>query len=92
MSGSASFQRVRKLTASLLAATGKLAEAAASLKALIVQSGEHHYIQYQLQARLALCEVEAKTDPAQARVHAKALENDAASMGFGLIARKARAV
>ena len=78
--------------ARVLAATGKLAEAVASLKTVIAQSKEHRYVQYQLEARLALCEVEAKTDPVSARMHAKALEKDAASKGFGLIVRKARAI
>ena len=48
-------------------------------------------MRYQLEARLALCEVEAKTNPASARADASALEKDATSKGFGLIARKALA-
>jgi hypothetical protein len=36
-----------------------------------------------------MCEVEAKSDSALARAHAKTLSREAASRGFGLIARKA---
>jgi hypothetical protein len=55
-----------------------------------------HVVSYRTQSpppgvRLA-CEVEAKTDPASARAHAKTLEEDARSKGFGLIARKALAL
>jgi len=39
-----------------------------------------------------MCEVEAKTDRAAARLHAKALQEEANSRGFGLIARKAGAL
>jgi hypothetical protein len=49
-------------------------------------------VRYELEARLALCEIEAKTDPATARAHAKTLEEEARSKGFGLIARKALAL
>ncbi|MBZ5598609.1 MAG: winged helix-turn-helix domain-containing protein [Acidobacteriia bacterium] len=74
------------------AATGKLAEARESLKPVLAETGKHNFIRYQLEARLAMCEVEAKANPASARIHAKALENEAKSKGFGLIARKALAV
>src|SRR5262249_46142730 len=73
-------------------ATGKLAQARESLKTVLAETGKHNFIRYQLEARLAMCEVEAKTNPALARIHAKALEADAHSRGFGLIARKALAV
>jgi hypothetical protein len=49
----------------------------------------HGNIRYQLEACLALCEVEAKTDPTGARARAHTLEEQARSKGFGLIARKA---
>ena len=45
--------------------------------------------QIEIEARLALCEVEAKTDPTSARVHSQALEKYAAARGFALIAHKA---
>jgi eukaryotic-like serine/threonine-protein kinase len=74
------------------AAIGKLAEARESLKAVIAETRKHSNLRYQLEARLALCEIEAKTDPGSARAHAKTLEQEARSKGFGLIARKALAV
>jgi tetratricopeptide (TPR) repeat protein len=74
------------------AAIGKLAEARESLKAVIKETRKHSNLRYQLEARLALCEIEAKTDPGSARAHAKTLEQEARSKGFGLIARKALAV
>lgn len=74
------------------AAMGKLAEARESLTTVLAETGKHNFIRYQLEARLAMCEVEAKANPASARIHAKALSNEAKSKGFGLIARKALAV
>ena len=59
---------------------------------MIAETTRHSNLRYQLEARLALCEVEARTDRASARVHAKTLEQEAKSKGFGLIARKALAV
>jgi DNA-binding winged helix-turn-helix (wHTH) protein/tetratricopeptide (TPR) repeat protein len=82
----------RIANARVQAAVGKFAEARESLKTVIVEAGKHRNLRYQLEARLALCEIEAKTDPASARAHAKALEQEARSKGFGLIARKALAV
>jgi DNA-binding winged helix-turn-helix (wHTH) protein/tetratricopeptide (TPR) repeat protein len=76
----------------LLAASGKLPEARQSLKNVIAETTRHSNMRYQLEARLALCEIEARSDPAAARVDAKALEGEARSRGFGLIARKALAV
>jgi tetratricopeptide (TPR) repeat protein len=70
-------------------ATGKLSQARRILEAAIADSGKHNYVHYQLEARLALCEVEAKGEPAAAQLHAKALEKDAQARGFSLIARKA---
>jgi tetratricopeptide (TPR) repeat protein len=71
------------------AALGKPAEAQQSLQTIIAETAKHGYVRYELEARLAFCEVEAKTDPAAARAHAKALEKQASPKGFGLIARKA---
>jgi len=74
------------------AAVGKVAEAQESLKAVIAETRKRSNLRYQLEARLALCEIEARTDPASARAHARTLEQDARSKGFGLIARKALAM
>jgi len=59
---------------------------------VIAETIKHGVVRYELEARLALCEIEAKTDPATARAHAKTLEEEARSKGFGLIARKALAL
>jgi len=74
------------------AAMGKLSQARESLKGVIAETGKYKFLRYQLEARLAMCEVEAKADPAAARVRAQALAHEAQSKGFGLIAHKALAV
>jgi tetratricopeptide (TPR) repeat protein len=78
--------------ARIKAADGKSGEALRSLQALIVETAQHKNVRYQLEGRLALCEIEAGADPVSARAHAKMLEQDAATRGFGWIARKAHAV
>ena len=74
------------------AANGRLSSARQSLNSIIADSIRHDYVHYQLEARLALCEVEAGSDPNAARMHAKQLEQDARARGFALIARKATTV
>ncbi|HEY6253615.1 MAG TPA: hypothetical protein VI685_26965 [Candidatus Angelobacter sp.] len=71
------------------AATGKLAEGRKTLNGVIAETSKQGYLQYQLEARLALCQLDAKTDPAAARLHGQALAKDASAKGFALIARKA---
>jgi len=71
------------------AAVGRPAEARQSLQTIIAETAKHGYLRYELEARLAFCQVEAKKDPVAARAHAKTLEEQASSKGFGLIARKA---
>ncbi len=78
--------------ARVLAASGKLSEARQALQAVVIETTKHNYVRYQMEARLALCEVEAKTDPAAARTHGRILEKEARAKGFGLIARKALAL
>lgn len=78
--------------ARIQAATGKPAAARRTLDAVLADTRKYSFVRYQLEARLAMCEVEAKTDPAIARIHAKSLQNEAGSKGFGLIARKALAL
>jgi hypothetical protein len=53
---------------------------------VIAETTRHGVVRYQLEARLAFCEIEAKSDPATARAYAKTLGEDARSKGFGLIA------
>lgn len=72
----------------LQTAMGQFAAAQESLQTVLAGASKHNYVRYELEARLAMCEMEAKTNPATARVHAKILERDATSKGFGLIAQK----
>jgi eukaryotic-like serine/threonine-protein kinase len=74
------------------AAVGRLDQARQSLNTIVAQTTEHGNIRYELEARLALCQVETKTDPGAARAHAKTLEEQARSKGFALIARKAAGI
>jgi tetratricopeptide (TPR) repeat protein len=74
------------------AASGKFTEAQRSLKDLIAETTRRRNVRYELEARLALCEVEAKANPNSGRAEARVLEKDANTMGFGLIARKAHAI
>ena len=78
--------------ARFLAATGKIAEARESVNRVIAETAKDGNKRYELEARLALCEIEAKADPATARAHAKDLQKEAQARGFGLIARKALAI
>lgn len=73
-------------------ATGKVAEATKSLHAVLAEAQKHNYVHYELEARLALCEIEAKTDRSAARAHEMALEKQAQARGFGMIARKSAAL
>jgi eukaryotic-like serine/threonine-protein kinase len=57
----------------------------------LAEARKRGYFGVELQARLAMCEIETRNDPALARLHAKSLEDDAKSRGFELIARKAEA-
>jgi DNA-binding winged helix-turn-helix (wHTH) protein/tetratricopeptide (TPR) repeat protein/TolB-like protein len=74
------------------AARGELAQARESLQAVLAETGRTGFVRYQLEARLVWCEVESKVNPASARAHAKTLEADARTRGFGLFARKALAL
>jgi DNA-binding winged helix-turn-helix (wHTH) protein/TolB-like protein len=80
------------VNARFLAATGKSAAARASLGGVLADATKHNYVHYELEARLALCELEARTNPAAARSHSKALQKDASAKGFALVARKALAL
>jgi len=77
------------------AASGKrsdLAEATKSLEATLAQAMKSGFAGYQLEARLALGEIEMKSgNPSAGRDRLEALEKEAKAKGFGLIARKAAA-
>ncbi len=74
------------------AAMGKFAEARHSLETVIAETAKQSNIRYHLEARLALCEIEARTNPSSSRAHARTLEKEASSKDFRLIARKAHAL
>jgi tetratricopeptide (TPR) repeat protein len=72
------------------AATGGTAEAVKSLQATLAEATKYGFLGYQLEARLALGEIEIKSGQAAAgRARLEALGKDANAKGFLLIARKA---
>ena len=76
----------------VLAARGKLAEAKKNLAVTFEESRKYGFLGYQLEARLALGEIEMKSRRnAAGRACLQALERDARAKGFLLIARKAAA-
>ena len=73
------------------AAGGKTTEAVAALDRLLAQSRELHLAGMQIEAGLALAEADARRGDKQAgRNRARAVEQEAQRMGFGLAAAKAR--
>jgi hypothetical protein len=78
--------------ARLTAANGEVSEARKALNGVFADATKQGQTRFQLEARLALCELDAKTDPGAARVHSQALAKDARSKGFEQIARKALAL
>jgi serine/threonine protein kinase/tetratricopeptide (TPR) repeat protein len=78
--------------ARLQAAVGKTGEAIKLLEDAIEQARKAHILPFQLEARLALGETEIKSSNSTVgRVDLKALEQEARSKGFLLIAREAAA-
>ena len=77
-------------TALVRAATGATPEAIKTLNAIVAEATTYGYLSYQLEARLALGEIEMKSGRTVAG-HSRlaALEKDATAKGFLLIARKA---
>jgi len=76
--------------ARVAAALGKTAEARRSLEDVFTKATTKGWVEYQLEARLALGEIEMESaNPAAGRARLGALEKDGAARGFGLIARKA---
>jgi tetratricopeptide (TPR) repeat protein len=73
----------------VLAASDKSAEALPQLEALLTEAKKYGYLGYEYRARLALGEVEMKSGKATARrARLAALDKEATSTGFLLIARK----
>lgn len=78
--------------AKIHAALGKTVEAEGSLKNTVSDATEKGYLGYQLEAGLALAEIQMKSTAQPAvRQRLGALEHEAKTKGFGLIARKAAA-
>lgn len=78
------------IAAQVKAARGKPADALAQLQAPLAQATSRGVVPYEFEARLAMGQIEMKSGNASAgRAHLQSLHKDAASKGFGLIARQA---
>ncbi len=73
------------------AAAAKFAEARKILTSTLAGAARYGYAGYELEARLALGEVEMKSGRAAGRARLEELEKEAKARGYGLIARKAAA-
>ena len=62
------------------------------LASIVSEARRRGYFGIELEARLLMCEIEARNDQGLAQLHANVLKRDARSRGFELIARKAQAV
>jgi eukaryotic-like serine/threonine-protein kinase len=62
------------------------------LTSVLSEARRRGYLGVELQVRLLICELEGKDDPALASLHRKALETEARSRGFELVARKAHSL
>jgi hypothetical protein len=83
---------VEIVSAQVRASLGKPAAARESLKATLAEAKKYGFIRNELEARLALGEIEMTSGQAVAGLaRLEAVEKDAAAKGFGLIARKAAA-
>lgn len=79
--------------ARLRVAQGEADLAARRLKDGLLEATKYGYLGLQLEARLALAEIEARSgNPAAGRTRLLALGQEASAKGFGLIARKAKDV
>jgi len=77
-------------SAKVRASMRNVAEAKKSLKATLADAKKYGSISWELESRLALGEIEMKSgDSVAGRAYLKALEKDAKSHGFALIARQA---
>jgi len=81
--------RNRRVELSVAIAAGHVRAATQSLETALGEATKRGFVPHQLEARLALGEIEAKSAAGRARL--EALEKDAAAKGFVLIARKAAA-
>lgn len=81
----------RIITARVRATQGHEAEAERMLQAAFTESAKRGFVPLELESRLALGEIEAETGRSNGRSLLAALEKDAASRGFSLLAGKAAA-
>jgi serine/threonine protein kinase/tetratricopeptide (TPR) repeat protein len=72
------------------AKSGKTSEALRSLESLLASAHKSGYGLYELQARLAIAEIETQSGAATARDHLSALEKDARQRGALLVANQAQ--
>jgi DNA-binding winged helix-turn-helix (wHTH) protein/tetratricopeptide (TPR) repeat protein len=84
--------RVRLLNTSASPNSSERRLASKQLASIVAEAGRRGYFGVELEARLLMCEVEARNDPALVRLHAKVLADDARVRGFELIARKAQGI
>jgi len=83
---------VEIVSAQVRAAVGKPADARESLKATLAETKKYGFVRPELEARLALGQIEMKSGQTIAgRARLEALQKDARVKGFGLVARKAAA-
>lgn len=79
-----------KFAIAAAAANSKADEAKRSLQAALRDAIKHEFFDYQLQARLALGEIEGKSGQnALVRTHLRQLQQEATAKGFGSVAQKA---
>jgi serine/threonine protein kinase/tetratricopeptide (TPR) repeat protein/TolB-like protein len=76
--------------ASVKAKTGQVAEARKELESTLAETRKYGYLSYELQTRLALCEVELAAGDATAHARLSALETEAKAHGLLLVANQAR--
>ncbi|HEY6944262.1 MAG TPA: protein kinase, partial [Candidatus Acidoferrum sp.] len=80
------------IAARIRAASGNSAEAIRRLTAVLAEANKTGFVAHQLEAQLALGEIEMKSGKSAAgRVHLAAIEKESTQKGFLLIARKASA-
>jgi len=80
------------ISARIRASLGKAKAAKQDLRAILGEATKYGFIGYQLEARLALGEIETKSgESAAGRVRLDALERDAKARHYNLIARRAAA-
>jgi tetratricopeptide (TPR) repeat protein/TolB-like protein/predicted Ser/Thr protein kinase len=72
------------------AKNGQVPEARKELEAVLAETRKYGYLSYELQTRLALCEVELAAGDATAHARLSALETEAKAHGLMLVANQAR--